>query len=385
MYYINKISGGCAFFMSNVSDRLSVLSSAARRLLPSRGMALGDVFSAVNWQGGLPSAHSLMFPLTPDQVKERLENAALLATFEELKSELSLYKDNKQSGEVVDRAKARFAEVVSEINRRAVFTRITADDDPSLHEQLLANEKVHPCDRNELLTRRLGPEDTDKACFSLLLNLPDHPLVLAGIYTYFTRTRNDQGRHLHRGLPGFVEHVKHSYPRPIKGRDTAVFYTISSAFPGTGVELVQEVYTHLHPDFVLTTLSPVRDFTKGKNRAEWLSRPASEIQREALSYLLEGKDPVLQFHLANGAYIGDININPESERDWITINYVYPVKPERLVVNRDIYKDHGTIFVSPYLHDVVLKHMRAKMPVVQAFAGGDDIRYTPPGRSPKLP
>jgi len=371
--------------MSNVSDCLAALSSAARRLLPARGAALGDVFSAVAWRDGLPSAHSLMFPLTPDQVAERLENATLLTTFEDLKAELAVYKNKKEIGEAVDRAKARFADIVSEINQRAVFMRITADDDPSLHAQLLENEKVHPCTKDELLGRRLGEEDTDKACFALVLNLPDRPLILAGVYVCFVKTKNDQGRHLHRGLPGFVENVKHSYPKPIKECDTAVLYSISSVFPGAGPELAQQVYYFLHEDFILTTLSPVRKFTNEKVREEWLALPAFEIQRDTLAYLLLGGDDVSNFHLGNGAYVGDININPESERDWVTINYVYPVKPGRLVVNKDIYKDHGTIFVSPYLHDVVLKHMRGKLPVVQAFAGGDDIRYTPLSREPHSP
>lgn len=338
-------------------------------------------------RSSLPEPYELFPTLDARETRFRLENAALMAEFQEIKARLEAYKEAKQTGAAVDADKARFGELIGEINNRASFTRITSHDHPALHAQLLANEKVHACDMEELLTRRLGDEKTDKACFSVVLDMPGEPVVLAGIFTYFLHTVGADGRYVHRGLPGFVDQVKRGHPEPIADDDTAVFYTISSAFPGAGVELVQRVYETLHRNFVLTTLSPVRDFTKGKDRETWLKRPAEEVQRDVLAYLLENKDPVLQFHLANGAYIGDININPDSEKDWITINYVYPVRPGRLATDKKLYQDYGFIFMSPYLHRIVQNQMPSRLSVAQSFSGGDEIRYRPPGatRTPDLP
>jgi hypothetical protein len=290
--------------------------------------------------------------------------------------------------------KTRIAELDSELKKistllctRATLQRITPDSHPALIRQLHDNEAVHKCGRDELVSHRLGHEKTDKACFALVIETKGEPVILAGIFTYFDQTLDAEKGLRHKGLAGFVDHVKKQEPKAMtEAHDTAVFYTITSVFPGAGANLVQRVYQELRDRFVLTTLSPIRSFTKDQDRTALLGVDRAKLQTQVLSYLLDNKDPVMKFHLGNGAYIGDIKINPESAQDWITINYVYPVKPERLSLNRTLYKSQGTIFLSPYLHEQVQTQMPEKLSTAQAFAGGDSIRYSPPpGFSPAFP
>lgn len=281
--------------------------------------------------------------------------------------------------------KARIAEIDAELKKtstllctRATLQRITPDSHPALIRQLHENEAVHKCGRDELVSHRLGHEKTDKACFALVIETKGEPVILAGIFTYFDQTLDAERGMRHKGLAGFVDHVKKQEPKAMTAsHDTAVFYTITSVFPGAGATLVQRVYQELHARFVLTTLSPIRGFTKDKDRVAMIGLGRANLQTQVLSHLLDNKDPVMKFHLGNGAYIGDIKINPDSAQDWITINYVYPVKPERLSLNRTLYKSQGIIFLSPYLHEQVQTQMPEKLSTAQAFAGGDGIRYSP--------
>ncbi|MBN8520868.1 MAG: malonyl-CoA decarboxylase family protein [Alphaproteobacteria bacterium] len=307
------------------------------------------------------------------------ENTNYLDIYNKLHNLKKILNDPRQ----IELTEESIKEASTLLCERATLQRITPDSHPALIRQLHDNEAVHKCGRDELVSHRLGHEKTDKACFALVMETKVEPVILAGIFTYFDQTLDAEKGLRHKGLAGFVDHVKKQEPKSMtEAHDTAVFYTITSVFPGAGATLVQRVYQELHARFVLTTLSPIRSFTKDQDRTTLLGLDRSKLQAQVLSYLLENKDPVMKFHLGNGAYIGDIKINPDSAQDWITINYVYPVKPERLNLNRILYKSQGTIFLSPYLHEQVQTQMPEKLSTAQAFAGGDLIRYSPPTSIP---
>lgn len=370
--------------MSGVSERLLALKDVGRDALVRIPSALPDIagrFLKVT----IPLRGIVLSKPEPDpgfrfqpfldaqETTRRYENLALLTEYDQFDQDIK----SGVAGDDIKAAKKRQAELAGQILDRAGFTRITPANDSVVHTQMHANEKVHECAGvDELVARRVGEDETDKASFALLLDLPEGQKILANIYTYFTHAADEQGRLKHRALPGFVDAIKDGKPKAVTAHEcnTAVFYSISSAIMGGGARLIQWVYQELSSQYILTTLSPIRDFTKGKDRDAWLARPKEDVQRDVLKYLLENKDPVMKFHLANGAYVGDININPHSERDWITINYVYPVDAQRLEKNARLYKNKGIMHMSAYLHDMVDEDDLSR---AQCFADGDNIPIVP--------
>jgi hypothetical protein len=391
--------------MSSVSERLWALKKVGRGVLARIPTTLPDISVQfldvakpflISARQTDPGFEFQLF-LDPQETARRYENLALLMEYEQLDLDISESKETAVSEEAVRVLKKRQAEVAKKILDHAGFARITPDSDLSLHLLMHENEKVHKCASiDDLVSKRIGHQklgkpnpadenfrfnddaikETDKAAYALLLDLPDEQKVLANIYTYFTHAADEFGRLKHRALPGLVDPIKDSLPREMKVDEcnTAVFYSISAAIMGGGARLIQWVYQELSGQYILTTLSPIRDFTKGKNRDEWLVQPKEDIQHDVLKYLLSNKDPVMKFHLANGAYIGDININPDSERDWITINYVYPVDENRLQKNARLYKNKNIIHMSAYVHDMVDEDDLSR---AQCFADGDNIPILP--------
>jgi hypothetical protein len=67
-------------------------------------------------------------------------------------------------------------------------------------------------------------------------------------------------------------------------------------------------------------------------------RPDTErLKNFALQYLSENRNPVQKFHMGNGAYIGDVNLdaNVKGSADYkdgmnVMVNYVYPGNERRL-------------------------------------------------------
>jgi hypothetical protein len=222
--------------------------------------------------------------------------------YKELEKEIKdLVKDDPKARPL----KKERADISQALQDLSALMRITAEMDENLHQQLLDNEAVHRCSMDELTQNRLGGEGTDKACYSLVVNTSGGPEILAGIFTYFVNARDTQGRFSHKSLVGSAEQAKDTLPIQMnETHNTAEFYTITSAYVGAGRILVQRVYELLASEYVLTTLSPVRDFTKDKDRDEWPKKPDAIIQKEVLNYLIQNSDPVLKFHLSNGAYIG---------------------------------------------------------------------------------
>ncbi len=229
---------------------------------------------------------------------------------------------------------------------------------PSIYTQIFNNEAVHKVpDIRELIERRLGDETMDKDCQALVVETDQGPLVLAGIHRVHARVpERDNGLVDVRELPGNVDMIKSSPLRPLNGSENLVgYWTISQghyspkqSIQGFSGELVRALADVTPPGHFETTISPVRDCTKRWNReGVFVSFSDNTIRSHVAGYLANpnSRDPVMAFHLSNGAYIGWININRKSEQDWITINYVY----ERHMVeaNKEIYaRGSGKIPVS---------------------------------------
>ncbi len=76
------------------------------------------------------------------------------------------------------------------------------------------------------------------------------------------------------------------------------------------------------------------------------------IKHKFLTYLLIEDDPVENFHLGNGAEIGDLKFNLKDNRDWVMVNYVYPESPELLENNAQIYRS-GKRLLASHLHNIL--------------------------------
>lgn len=245
-----------------------------------------------------------------------------------------------------------------------VLQLVTPDScDRDLHDQLTSEkgrDKVHPLSSVEDLIRfRLGYSGWSKQCFALLDNSgnPSDRRILSAIYTHWSSPDDSE-------LPGQVDRILAEESAPLQSPATVVtFYSISSFARGAGESLIKALHTKFaeaSQSPKLTTLSPLRTL------AQWLSEPEQqtinfdqldEEARRAIvaRYLSEFKDPVQQFHLANGAQVGGIrpDANAPGTADFergsgFMVNYLYPRKPERLVENRGILAE-GRLPVSYHL------------------------------------
>jgi hypothetical protein len=268
-------------------------------------------------------------------------------------------------------------DIIEKLRAGVKFTHISPGAGKiSLHQQLMANERVHPVDSvDELLDKRIGDLGDNKRCFARVFNNAGNPLVTAGIFTAMVTIPNSGAALDHSQIPGYVNAIKDMDIEPFATPEAdetavAVLYTISSSdapelkWDKGGRPLAQAVYQHLHQEakdkgynLLISTLSPVRNFStwlagqdgftgyfddKGKPTQEFhqllTSEETQEVVKSALmDYLAGERDPVLNFHLGNGAYIGDVKFNPDNEADWAMVNYVYPSDTGLLAYNKELY------------------------------------------------
>lgn len=238
-----------------------------------------------------------------------------------------------------------------------VLQSVTPDScDSDLHNFLTSDkgrDKVHPLSSvDDLVQFRLGYAGWSKQCFAMIApeSASGPRRILSAIYTYWSSPENLE-------LPGQVDRILAEPSAPLEKEPTVVtFYSISSFARGAGETLIKA----LHAQFSqaaqspkLTTLSPLRTL------AQWLAEPAQEsikfcdldtdARRAVVArYLAERRDPVQQFHLANGAQVGGIRPDanaPGTEDDvrgsGFMVNYLYPRRAERLAENRDILSGGG--------------------------------------------
>lgn len=262
-------------------------------------------------------------------------------------------------------------------------------ENSGLHSQLLRNERVHPLDTvEELVDQRIGAEGANKRCFARVVSNNGQPVVTAGIFTALVHVPLHEGELEYSDIPGNIDQIKsmevEPFLPPVDGGAVAVLYTISSSsehdWERGGRPLAEAVYAYLNTEaeergypLVISTLSPVRNFSvwlKGQSGFEAYFDDQGNITEEfqgfleaddnqalvkekLMEYLVKEKDPVLNFHLGNGAYIGDLKVNPDNKTDWAMVNYVYASNSNDLARNKGLYKQAQMKPVAPHLQHLL--------------------------------
>lgn len=292
---------------------------------------------------------------------------------------------------------AQRKEVVDTLKSQIAFEQILPESQfKNLHDQLRKNERVHPLDTTEELVRmRIGDEYANKRCFARVKS-EGQQVVTTGIFTGLVTVENTHTGMSYDQIPGDIGAVKNmpveTFVAPNTPNNTvvAVLYTISNSeehgWERGGRALAEQVYQYLHHEaqergynLVISTLSPVRNFAQylsqkagfqqffdenGKANEEFSAFLKDEgnqkiVRQFLMEYLVSQKDPVLNFHLGNGAYIGDLKFNPDEPEDWAMVNYVYPSDVTLLKQNQEIYKSQKRKPIAPHLQselsDIALK------------------------------
>lgn len=280
--------------------------------------------------------------------------------------------------------------VIAHLKENVQFEQILPDEaSHPLHQQLLENEKVHPVESTqELLDKRIGGIGANKRCYARV-NRNGGVEVTTGIFVALRKIGAEEQDVGYDEISGDIDEVKERPIEPLGisegDKVEAILYTISGQHPWDkgGRELASQVHEYLHREaaeqkynLIISTLSPGRGcmkhltgqqgfeesfakdddgnlrasdaFMDGLQGAEF----QESIKHKLLAYLLMENDPVLNFHLGNGAQIGDIKFNPDNNQDWVMINYVYPENPESLQHNAQIYKS-GKRPLAPHLNEVL--------------------------------
>ena len=250
-------------------------------------------------------------------------------------------------------------------------------------EKLIAYEAVHEIRDWDDLRRRL---DSDRRCFAFFHPaLPNEPLIFIEVA-------------LTRGVARRIDAVIDAPAGSARAADadTAVFYSINNCQDGLrgisfGNFLIKLVVAELQaelPDIAtFVTLSPVPGFVRwlngdGRALAETATgqplgalidsdgivrnQPPDEFKRPILAlcahYLTEVKrgtrplDPVLGFHVGNGATLESINWHADPSPNGlqqslgVMVNYAYEM--DSIVENHEAFATSGTIPVDPEITEL---------------------------------
>lgn len=325
-------------------------------------------------------------------------------------------KQLAQATSEVERLTAERETIVSGLREEIQFEQILPDKKYTpLHQQLLDNERVHPlATTDELVGKRIGAQGTNKRCFARVIS-NGSPVVTAGIFTALqTVPNNANGEVEYQDIAGNINAVKdmekEDFQVPSEGETAiAILYTISSSskheWEKGGRPLASSVYLFLHAEakekgynLIVSTLSPVRNFSAWLSKQEEFQSyfdkdvyPTEEfmgflndednrdlIKSKLMEYLISQKDPVLNFHLGNGAYIGDIKFNEDNKQDWVMINYVYPSDVGMLASNQNMYSKTGMRPIAPHLQNCVSDEpeLRSKVTCV-IYKNGNSVSSIP--------
>ncbi len=284
---------------------------------------------------------------------------------------------------------------ISRLKQSIQFKQILPNpDQENIFRQLVINERVHPIGKveeplnkqvEELLNKRIGQKDTNKLCFARVFGDGNKPLeVTTGVFVTLVKIPRGDKPPSPTDLSDNIleilnEPIQDFHVNPETEIAVATFYTISSSkkhsWDKGGRPLVKEAYDALQAEakkkgykLIIATLSPVPDFS------EWLNKQSdykdilgsselrsddfmenlknleiqNDIKQMLMRYLVEERDPVMNFHLGNGAYIGDIKFNLDNPKYWVMINYVYPSLETR-GLHQDLYNRTRIRFFSPHL------------------------------------
>ena len=292
-------------------------------------------------------------------------------------------------------------ELVEALRSDIQFEQILPDKkSKGLHTQLHTNEAVHPTETvEELVEMRVGGIGANKRCFARVIE-NGKPEVTAGIFTALVKVPNTDGHMNYDSIPGDIAAIRdmevEEFSPPQESEDqtvVAVLYTISSNskhnLEKSGRLLASDVYGYLHSEaqekgysLLISTLSPIRGFSKWLADQEgfenyfdkdanpkqpkpteefmgFIQDPANQdiVKHMMMRYLLEDKeggkprDPVMNFHLGNGAYIGDLKFNTDNGQDWVMVNYVYDSDPRNVQANQELYDAAKMRRIAPHLRE----------------------------------
>lgn len=256
--------------------------------------------------------------------------------------------------------------------------------DTNIIDQLTGDkrDKVHPVatTREGFIADRIG---TGEMSHQTWVRTDENGEVEAALYT----ARFNKNIMTEADFCGNVAGILTGTPCKVKGTEkpSFIFYSISSFKKGAGEALIGAVRGEMESsshDMTASTLSPLRVAghkpAEDRNLTDWLKtkivgdvndiRPDTErLKRYALQYLSEKRHLVQKFHMGNGAYIGDINLNAnvEGSADYndgmnVMVNYVYPGEVMRAQLQK-AYRDHGMMFMAPHLVDQVNASQKRKV------------------------
>ena len=225
--------------------------------------------------------------------------------------------------------------------------------DTAIIDQLIGNkaDKVHPVEktRKGFINDRVG---NGMQTHQTWVRTDADGQVEAALYT----ARFNKAIVTEADFHGDVADILTRSPSEAKGQGNPsfIFYSISSFKRGAGEALIGAVRGEMETSshhMTASTLSPLRvggsKPAEERNFTDWvranITTDIDEIRNDtnflqglALRYLSENINPVQKFHMGNGAYIGDVNLNAniKGSADYedgmnVMVNYVYPREQKR--------------------------------------------------------
>jgi hypothetical protein len=261
---------------------------------------------------------------------EARQNTALFRRHANATNRAAALKKSNASPKEVTTAKSISIELAREIMARRKLINV----DPSawnthLFDRMLAHEKVHPwASTRELLQTRLSGGDKDKDCQALVVPTLRGRRILCNIFRYHTQVPQSGGSVHIDDLPGAVDRIKAVPAQNLSGAENLTgYYSISSTFPKSGQQMVEDLAAITPPGRMEVTISPIHGFTAAHKREDVFAQSDEDVRRQVLQHLLDApQDNARDFHTANGAALAQIHVNrdaPAASRDWITVNYFY--------------------------------------------------------------
>lgn len=203
-----------------------------------------------------------------------------------------------------------------------------------------------------LVRFRLGGPAFDRTCFAVRDRQTG--ALESAIYVYrMFQPLDGNPENLHGNVRSILN-TQAQFRGPGDDPAANIFYSITRLgnLRGAGEVLIHKVYDHeraLHPRAVLSTLSPLRqpekgygidDFVAETTKTTWDDMDREEQVSFALRFLMQKKNGVQNFHMGNGAIVGDIKTDADSVgQKRLMVNYVYSRDPEVLQANSVAYRN----------------------------------------------
>ncbi|MCD8520348.1 MAG: hypothetical protein LRY76_09475 [Alphaproteobacteria bacterium] len=268
----------------------------------------------------------------------KVSDYAVVPDLSNLFAECDRAKQDLKATPQDDSLTSTFLRAADEIREQAAFVRITPDTDRRLLEQLWRDEKVHPTDTfEEYLATRIGWPGDHKAAFALVAQDENGPRAIAAIYVYYDNIKPDGFGVVNlKTLRGDIHTIKTEVPRalePDEDPDVAYFYTVTSKLPKAAYTLIRKV-GEMHDRMLKSTISPAREFTRGRDMDVFDALPEDERRAQLADYIstregYDDMDSVAFFHMdnGNGAYAGWASFNPGKPDDRVMMHYIYSNNP----------------------------------------------------------